>query len=128
MHEGDNPSFLDEFMKFTFSLQLNSYSYFIASAELLSYWAVETSETNSPPAEASIQRLKCKNFDAPDAHFDLSRLFCHTQVTKVKNPKQKCKNCERADKSKHSAMKLSQVRRGIELCMREIIPRFEMKL
>ena len=28
MHEGDNPSFLNEFMKFTFYLMFYSYSYY----------------------------------------------------------------------------------------------------
>jgi hypothetical protein len=35
MPEGDNPSFWDEFIKFTFSWQFNSYTYFKASAEVL---------------------------------------------------------------------------------------------
>jgi hypothetical protein len=34
----------------------------------------------------------------------------------------------KADKTKQSAMKLSQLRRKIELCMREIILWFEMDL
>jgi hypothetical protein len=41
------------------------------------------------------------------------------------------KNCEkykRAEKNKYYAMKLNQIRRRIELCMREIILRFEMNL
>jgi hypothetical protein len=46
--------------------------------------------TNSPPAEALTQGLKCKNnvtkFDAPDAHFDYSSLFSDAQVEKVGNP------------------------------------------
>jgi hypothetical protein len=42
MHEGDNSSFWDEFMKFTlfFTVQFNSY--FKASTEVLRYWTVET--------------------------------------------------------------------------------------
>jgi hypothetical protein len=42
--------------------------------------------------------------------------------------KQYCENCIRADKTKHYAMKLSQIHRMIELCLREIILRFEMNL
>jgi hypothetical protein len=43
MPEGDNPSFCDEFMKFTFfPWQFNSYSYFKASTKVLSNWAVDT--------------------------------------------------------------------------------------
>jgi hypothetical protein len=41
MPEWDNPSFWDEFTK-SFSWQFNSYSYFKASTEELSDWAVET--------------------------------------------------------------------------------------
>jgi hypothetical protein len=41
----------------------------------------------------------------------------------------KCENCKsRRMKTKQSAIKLSQIRRGIELCLREIILRFEMNL
>jgi hypothetical protein len=39
---------------------------------------------------------------------------------------QKCENYKRAKKTKYCAMKLSQIRQKIELCMREIILRFEM--
>jgi hypothetical protein len=35
---------------------------------------------------------------------------------------------EKNPKNKYSAMKLSQIHRRIELCMREIILRFEMNL
>jgi hypothetical protein len=38
-----------------------------------------------------------------------------------------CENCKRAEKTK-GAINLSQIRRRIELCMREIILRFEMNL
>jgi hypothetical protein len=41
--------------------------------------------------------------------------------------RKKWESFERAGK-KQSAMKLSQIRRRIELCMREIILRFEMNL
>jgi hypothetical protein len=41
--EGDNSSFSNEFTKLIFiSRQFNSYSYFKASTEVLSNWAVET--------------------------------------------------------------------------------------
>jgi hypothetical protein len=42
MPEGDNPSFWDEFTILLFSWQFNLYSYFKASTEVLSNWAVET--------------------------------------------------------------------------------------
>jgi hypothetical protein len=43
--------------------------------------------------------------------------------------RKKCENWKsRRMKTKESAMKLSQIRRRIELCMREIILRFEMNL
>jgi hypothetical protein len=53
-----------------------------------------------------------------------------TQAEKVGNlkKKKKCENCIRAEKTKYCAMKLSQIRRRIEPCMREIILRFEMNL
>jgi hypothetical protein len=37
-------------------------------------------------------------------------------------------NSKRAEKTKYCTMKLSQIRRSIELCMREIIHRFEKNL
>jgi hypothetical protein len=40
----------------------------------------------------------------------------------------KCEICTRAEKIQNSVMKVSQIRRRIELCMREIILRFEMNL
>jgi hypothetical protein len=39
-----------------------------------------------------------------------------------------CENCTRAEETKYCAMKLSQIRRKIELCMRDIILCFEMNL
>jgi hypothetical protein len=47
---------------------------------------------------------------------------------KLEIQKTNCENCKRAEKTKYCAMKLSQIRRRIELCMREIILRFEMNL
>jgi hypothetical protein len=38
------------------------------------------------------------------------------------------KTVKEPEKTKYCAMKLSQIRRRIELCMREIILRFEMTL
>jgi hypothetical protein len=56
-------------------------------------------------------------------------LFNGTKSKNVGNPGKKCKNCIRAEKkTKYCAMKLRQIRRRIELCMREIILRFEMNL
>ena len=46
---------------------------------------------------------------------------------KVGNPKN-CNKCEGAEKTIYCVMKLSQIRQRIELCMREIILRFEMNL
>jgi hypothetical protein len=68
------------------------------------------------------------NFDAPDTHFDKLSLFSDAQAAKVGNPKNNSENCIRAEKTKHFAMKLIQIRRRIELCMRETIIRFEMNL
>jgi hypothetical protein len=65
-------------------------------------------------------------------HFDYLSLFSGTQAEKVGNPGKKCENCKRAknktkqNKTKYCAMKLSQIPRRIELCMREIILRFEV--
>jgi hypothetical protein len=47
-----------------------------------------------------------------------------SEIRKKKN----CENYIRAEKKKYCAMKLSQIRRRIELCEREVILRFEMKL
>jgi hypothetical protein len=65
-------------------------------------------------------KLKCKtNFDAPDAHFDYWSLFSDAQVQKVGNPKKKNVKTERAvGWNPKSTMKLSQIRRRIELCLR----------
>jgi hypothetical protein len=45
---------------------------------------------------------------------------------KLEIQKTNCENCIRTEKTKYCAMTLSQIRRRIELCMREIILRFEM--
>jgi hypothetical protein len=50
-----------------------------------------------------------------------------TQAEKVGNPKNIVKTVYEK-KNKYYAMKLNQIRRRIELCMREIILRFEMNL
>jgi hypothetical protein len=48
---------------------------------------------------------------------------------KLEIRKKKCENWKsRRMKTKQSAMKLSQIRRRIELCLREMILRFEMNL
>jgi hypothetical protein len=61
--------------------------------------------------------------------FRLLKSHSDAQVEKVGNPKKKCKNWKsRRIKTKQSAMKLNQIRRRIELCLREIILRFEMNL
>jgi hypothetical protein len=48
--------------------------------------------------------------------------------TDRKSWKSENENCESAKKPKYCAMKLNQICRRIELCMREIILRFEMNL
>jgi hypothetical protein len=69
------------------------------------------------------------NFDAPDVPFDYSSLFSDAQVEKFGNQWEKMWNWKsRRMKTKLSAIKLSQIRRRIELCLREIILRFEMNL
>jgi hypothetical protein len=74
--------------------------------------------------------LYVNNFDAPDAHFNHSSLFSDAQVEKVGNPEKKiCENSKsHRMKTEESAMKLNQIRRRIELCLREMILRFEMNL
>jgi hypothetical protein len=86
--------------------------------------------TNSPPEEASTQGLKCKTKKLPIfRHFDCSSVFSGSQVEKIGNPGQKCENWKNHRmKNNKSAMKLSQIRRRIEICLREIIVRFEMNL
>jgi hypothetical protein len=42
--------------------------------------------------------------------------------------RKKSENCKRTKKPKYCAMKLNQIRRRIELCMWEMILRFEMNL
>jgi hypothetical protein len=52
----------------------------------------------------------------------------HGQVEKVGNPQQKMWKMKEPSDENQSAMKLSQIRRRIELCLREIILRFKMNL
>jgi hypothetical protein len=64
-------------------------------------------------------------------HFDYLSLFSGTQAEKVGNPTEifkKCENCIKAERNKYCAMKLNQICRRIELCMREMILRFGMNL
>jgi hypothetical protein len=68
------------------------------------------------------------NFDATDAHFDKSNLFSEAQVKKNGNLKKNVKKVKEPIITKQCAMKLSQIRRSIELCTREITLRFEMNL
>jgi hypothetical protein len=61
MHEGDNLSFWDEFIKFTFFI--DSCIYIRIFKQVPKYLATglqRPSRTYSPPAEASTQGLKCK--------------------------------------------------------------------
>jgi hypothetical protein len=86
--------------------------------------------TNSPPAEVSTQGLKCKTNTIPILmhHMHISTYKVSSVVLRPKkngNPKN-CEKCKRAEKTKYTAMNLSQIHRRIELCMREIILRFEM--
>jgi hypothetical protein len=65
----------------------------------------------------------------PDEHFDYSSLFSDAQVEKVENSGGGCENWKsHRMKTKQSAMKLSQIRRRIGLCLTELILRFEMNL
>jgi hypothetical protein len=65
------------------------------------------------------------NFDALDAYFDKSHLFSDVQANKFGNPK--CYDWKDPKKKpKQNAMKYRKIRRMIELCMREMIFRFEM--
>jgi hypothetical protein len=71
MHEGDNPLFSDEFIKFTFFLK--------ASTEVLSYCSVETlgdlqSTSRGLDPVVKIKNQYDTNFDAPDAIFDYLNL------------------------------------------------------
>jgi hypothetical protein len=70
------------------------------------------------------------NFDTPDANFDLLNLFRVSDV-EAKMLEIRGKNVtslKEPIKTKQRSMKLSQIRRWIELYMREIILRFEMNL
>jgi hypothetical protein len=58
----------------------------------------------------------------------LLSLVSGTQAEKVGNPKNIVKTVQEPKKPKYYAMKLSQIRRRIELIMREIILHFEMNL
>jgi hypothetical protein len=73
-----------------------------------------------------MKNLYNTNFDAPDAHFNCSSLFSGTQA-EVPNSKKNAK-IVKAGKTKYCAMRLSQMRRRTELCMRNIILCFEMNL
>jgi hypothetical protein len=66
MHEGDNPSFWDEFKNYTFFLTVLFIYVFLK--QVPKYLATELkgpSGTYSPPAEASTQGLKCKTNTIP---------------------------------------------------------------
>jgi hypothetical protein len=82
----------------------------------------------SGPGSKKYASVSCKtikyetNFDAPDAHFD------DAQVEKLEIRKKRVKTVKEPIKAKQSAIKLSQIRRRIELCMRKIILHFEMNL
>jgi hypothetical protein len=81
---------------------------------------------------------RCGNIPIVQMHINIGKwcprcafrliLFSDAQAEIVGNPKTKCKNCKRAEKTKQSTMKMSQIRRIIELCFREIIHLFEMNL
>jgi hypothetical protein len=60
------------------------------------------------------------NFDASD------NLFSDAQAEKILNLK--CYDCKDPFKKPHKAVKWSQIRRRLELCMKEKILRFEMNL
>jgi hypothetical protein len=68
------------------------------------------------------------NFDAPNAHFYYTSLFCDAQVEKVGNPGGKKSKLKEQSYENKSVMKLSQIHRSIELCLREITLCFEMNL
>jgi hypothetical protein len=50
------------------------------------------------------------------------------QVEKVENPEKMWKLKEPPDENQQSAMKVSQIRRRIDLCLTEIILRFDINL
>jgi hypothetical protein len=54
-----------------------------------------------------------------------TRFFSDAQVEKVGNPK-KVNTVKQLSDENQTTMKLSQIRRRIELCLEEIILRFEM--
>jgi hypothetical protein len=65
MHEGDNPSFRDEFIKLTFFARIIHFGIFKEVPKYLATGLKRPSGTNSPPAEASTQGLKCKTNTIP---------------------------------------------------------------
>jgi hypothetical protein len=67
--------------------------------------------------------LKKNNFSSNEAI-----KFVGGSVGKGKQTKFYFRPCIRAEKIQYCAMKWSQIRRRIELCMREIVIRFEMNL
>jgi hypothetical protein len=88
------------------------------------------SGTYSPPAEASTQGFKCKTNTIPILMHQM-RISTTTVSSVVLRPKKleirkTLWNCIWAERTKYYAMKLNQIRRRIELCMREIILRFEI--
>jgi hypothetical protein len=96
MHKGDNPSFWDEFIKFTFfSTIFFMFRIFNQVPKYLATGLYRPSGTYSPPAEASTQELKCKTNTIPILmhHMIISitfkSLFSGTKAKKVGNPKKK---------------------------------------
>jgi site-specific recombinase len=61
--------------------------------------------------------------ESADAHFDYLNLFSDAQAQKVGSPRKKVKTVKEPINTEENAMILSEIRRRIELCMREIILR-----
>jgi hypothetical protein len=112
-----------------FSWQNYSYSYFKQVPKYLATGLKRPSETNSPPAEASTQWLKYKSNTIPILMHQMC--ISTNEVSSVvlwlkKLEIRKIVKTVRVEQTKYCAMKLRQLRRRIELCMREITLRFEM--
>jgi hypothetical protein len=132
-------SFRTKSIRFNVFFTVKSIVVFQASAVLLSYWAVETLGDLQFTSRGLDQGVKCKTIiQLPilmhQMRFSITYLFSDAQVEKVGNlkwydckpPPPKKKRKKKKTPKKHSAVKSqwSQIRRRLELWIREIILRF----
>jgi hypothetical protein len=110
-----------------FFLTVKFISLFQASTEVFSYWDVQTLEDfhfTSIDLEPDVQ---C-NIHILMHQMRISTTYVSSVMLRSKNWNLKYYDNKYPKKSKQSAVKWNQIRRRIELCMREMILCFEMNL